>query len=119
ASAAFGRPVKITSAHFSLITGPELRLQGVSVGDVKMAGVRASAHVATLLGDKKTFSRVELEGLTLPQKALGEALLGKLGTDSLSIARIVANQIKLQGPLPLPPLDAELVLGEDGALRSA
>ncbi|OGA07321.1 MAG: hypothetical protein A3D95_06545 [Betaproteobacteria bacterium RIFCSPHIGHO2_12_FULL_69_13] len=119
AGEALGRPVRIASGRLSVITGVQLKLSGVSVGDAKIAEVRAYPAIGSLFGEKKVFGRIELEGVTLPQQALGDALFGAPKGDRFSVQRVVAKQVKLDGPLPLPPLDAELVYAETGALRSA
>ncbi len=119
AGEALGRPVRIASGRLSVITGVQLKLSGVSVGDAKIAEVRAYPAIGSLFGEKKAFGRIELEGVTLPQQALGDALFGAPKGDRFSVQRVVAKQVKLDGPLPLPPLDAELVYAESGALRSA
>jgi len=119
ASEAFGAPVKIASAHLSLLTGVELKLDRVAVGDgLKIGLVRASPEIGSLFGAKKAFSKVELEDVTLTQGQLGAALFGRLGGDDLRIARVVAKKLKLDGPLPLPPLDADAVISGDGTLQS-
>jgi len=120
ASEAIGRPVKIASGRMWLFTGLQLRLQGVTVGNnIKIANVTAFPTFDTLSGDKKTFTRIDLEGLALPQEALGELLFAKVKSDKFSVARVVAKQLELTGPIALPKgLEADITLDADGALRS-
>jgi hypothetical protein len=120
ASEAIGRPVKIASGRVWLFTGLQLKLQGVSVGDnVKIANVTAFPTFDTLSGDKKTFNRIDLEGLALPQEVLGELLFAKVKGDKFAVARVVAKQLELPGPIALPKgLEADIALDADGALRS-
>jgi hypothetical protein len=119
ASRALGRPVKIGSGNFSLFTGVQLKFDNVAVGDARIGRVRAFPELATVLSDRKIFSRIELEGLTIPQESVGEALFTRIGGDGFAVARVVSRDFRLDGPLPLPPLEGELVFGADGALRSA
>ena len=120
ASEAIGRPVKIASGRMWLFSGLQLKLQGVTVGDnVKIANVTAFPTFDTLSGDKKTFTRIDLEGIALPQEALSELLFAKVKSDKFSVARVVAKQLELTGAIALPKgLEADIALGADGALSS-
>ena len=120
AAEALGRPVRIAKARIWLLQGLQLRLDGVSVGEVKIARVMASPKLTALFGERRAFSRIELEGIQLPQESLGEALLARLGSERFSVERIVAKQLSLPGPLLLPAdLEADVLLDAQGALRSA
>jgi hypothetical protein len=119
ATEAFGVPVRIGGAHFSLVTGPQIKFERVSVGEgMQIALVRAHTGIGGLLSGGKAFARVELEGLTLAQENLGGLLFGALKGDELKIARISATQAKLAGSLPMPALDIDAVIGGNGALQS-
>jgi hypothetical protein len=118
ATEAIGRPVKIGSGRFSLIGGVQYKFENVSVGGVVIPTVRAFPEIGSVLGEKKVFSRIELDGMTLPQDALGELLFGKARGDNFHVERLVAKNLKLAGALPLPALEADVVL-EGGAMRSA
>jgi hypothetical protein len=120
ASEAIGRPVKIASGRMWLFTGLQLKLQGVSVGDnVKIANVTAFPTLDALSGDKKTFTRIDLDGVALPQEALAKALFAKVKGDKFTVARVVVKQLELTGPVPLPKgLEADIALDADGALRT-
>ena len=119
ASDALRRPVTIRSANLSLITGLQVKLHDVTVGGAKVGEVRAYPELDALTGPRKSFSRIEIEGLKLEQDALGEALFARVKTDTFSVGRIVLRKLELTGPLALPkPLDAELVLDAEGALRA-
>ncbi|MEA3195434.1 MAG: hypothetical protein QOD26_3767, partial [Betaproteobacteria bacterium] len=121
ASEAFGRPVKIGEARISLITGLQLKFKDIRLGDeVRIASGAGVPEFEALRGERKVFSRIDLEGVELPQEAIGEALLAKVKGDNFAVGRVVVHGLKLTGPAPLPgPLEADLVYGEDGALRSA
>jgi len=119
ASEAMGVPVKIASARLSVLTGVEARFEGVSVGDsVKIKLVRGFPEIGSLFGAKKSFSRIELEGVALSQAQLAEAVLGKIGGENFRVGRVIIKQAKFDGPLTLPPLDVEATVSGDGSLQS-
>jgi hypothetical protein len=119
ASEAMGVPVKIGSARLSVITGIEARFEGVSIGEtVKIRTVRGYPEVGSLFGGKKSFSRIELEGVSLSQSQLADAVLGKVSGENFRVARIMIKQAKLDGPLALPALDVDAVVSGDGSLQS-
>ena len=119
ASEAMGVPVKIGSAHLSVITGIETRFESVSVGDaVKIRTVRGSPEIGSLFGGKKSFSRIELEGMSLSQSQLADAVLGKVSGENFRVGRVVIKQAKFDGPLTLPALDVEATVSGDGSLQS-
>ena len=118
ASDAMGVPVKISSARLSALAGIEVRLEGVTVGGAKISKVRGTPEVGSLFGARKAFSKVELEGLSISQAQLGDALLGKVSGENLRVARIVVKQLTLEGPLKLPPLDVEATVAGDGTLQA-
>jgi hypothetical protein len=119
ASDALGVPVKIGSARLSVITGIEARFESVSVGDsVKIKTVRGYPDVGTLFGGRKSFSRIELEGVSLSQSQLAGAVLGKASGENFRVAHILVKQATLDGPLTLPALDVDAVVSGDGSLQS-
>lgn len=122
ASEALGRPVKIGEASLSLIGGGlQIKLKDIRLGDdVRVASGSASPEFQALRGERKNFSRIELDDVKLPQEAVGQVLFAKVKADNFSVARIVVRRLELTGPAVLPkPLEADLVYGEDGMLRSA
>jgi hypothetical protein len=120
AAEALGRPVKIGSGHYWLLTGPEIRFSDVRIGDVRIAEVAAAISPASIFGDRKEFTRVELDGLRLPQESLAEALFATVKADNLAIDRIVVKSLELPGPAVMPKsLQADAQLDAKGALRSA
>jgi hypothetical protein len=119
ASEALGRPVKIGAGRLSLFTGVRLNLDNVRIGDTaKIASVRAYPRIGSLIDEKKAFRRIELDGVTITQQSLGETLVARIKGDNFSVGRILVTQLKLEGPVPLPPLEADAVLSPEGALRS-
>ncbi|HEY5896896.1 MAG TPA: hypothetical protein VIV54_04975 [Burkholderiales bacterium] len=120
ASEALGRPVKIGSAKLWLFTGLAVRMKDVRVGDAKIAHVSAAPSVGSLFGEKKEFSRLELDGLTLPQAVLADALFAPVRADNFRVERIVVKNLELPGPATLPKaLQADVLLDAKGAMRSA
>jgi len=118
ASEALGVPVKIGSARLSAITGLELKFENVSVGDAKIRLVRGVPEIGSLFGARKSFSRMELEGVSMGQSQVADALLGKAAGTNFRVGRVVINQLSLEGPLKLPPLDVEATVSADGAMQS-
>jgi hypothetical protein len=122
ASEALGRPVKIGEANLSLLSGGlQIKMKNIRLGDdVRVASGTATPDLDALRSEKKTFSRIELEGVTLPQDAIGEALLAKVRADNFAVQRVVVKKLELTGAANLPkPLEADLVYGGDGSLKQA
>src|SRR6267143_1181701 len=117
---ALGQPVRLASGRISLVRGVHYVFKDVRIGErVRIAEVRAFPALDALFDEKKIFKRIELEGATLPQDVLGEALFAKANGENFTLGRVVATQLKLEGPLPLPPLDVDVALDTAGALRVA
>jgi hypothetical protein len=120
ASQALGRKVTIDAGRLSLFTGVRLDLSGVTVGsNAKIAEVRAYPEIGSLFGETKSFSRIELEGVSLAQEAVGEALFTRAKGPNFSVDRVIAKDLKLTGPVPLPAVEVDARLGDDGLLRTA
>jgi hypothetical protein len=118
ASAALGQPVRIREARLSLYRGVQLNLSDVTVGSARIATARAYPELGSLLGEKKAFSRIELDGVTLRQDALDESLFARAAGPDFDVERIVIKDLKLTGPLPVPALEADVRLGGDGSVRA-
>src|SRR6266513_478004 len=117
---ALGQPVTLASGRISLLRGVHYVFKDVRIGErVRIAEARAFPELDALFDEKKIFKRIELEGATLPQDALGEALFAKANGQNFRVGRVVAKQLKLEGPLPLLPLDVDVALDAAGALRVA
>src|SRR6267378_1059448 len=117
---ALGQPVRLASGRISLLRGVHYVFKDVRIGErVRIAEARAFPALDALFDEKKIFKRIELEGATLPQDVLGEALFAKANGENFTLGRVVATQLKLEGPLPLPPLDVDVALDTAGALRVA
>src|ERR1700694_112062 len=117
---AWAHPSKTPPARISLLGGVHYDLKDVRIGErVRIAEARAFPELAALFDEKKIFKRIELEGASVPQEALGEALFAKAKGENFTVGRVVAKQLKLEGPLPLPALDVDAALDDEGALRLA
>src|SRR5438445_7155445 len=115
---ALGQPVRLGSGRVSLWRGVHYEFRDVRIGErVRIAEVRAFPALDALFEEKKIFKRVELEGAALPQDVLGEALFARANGENFTLGRVLAKQLKLEGPLPLPPLDVDVALDATGMPR--
>src|SRR3989441_1282383 len=115
---ALGQPVRLGSGRVSVWRGVDYEFREVRIGErVRIAAVRAFPALDALFEEKKIFKRVELEGAALPQDVLGEALFARANGENFTLGRVVARQLKLEGPLPLPPLDVDVALDATGMPR--
>jgi hypothetical protein len=120
ASEALGRPVRIGTGRLSLFTGVRLNLEDISVGDnVRIASAHAYPRIGSLIDEQhKAFRRIELNGVTVPQQAIGAAVQAKLRGQHFSVGRVLVTDLRLAGPVPLPVFEGDVVIGPDGAVRS-
>ena len=59
-----------------------------------------------------------MDGVVLQQDALAQVLLGGMKGKRLRVARVIAKEAKLQGPLDLPVVDIDATVAHDGRLVS-
>ena len=119
ASEVMGVPVKIGSAGMSVLAGVEMKFNNVTIGDrAKIRLVRGSPELGSLFGGRKSFNRIELEGVSASQSQIADALLGKVSGANLRIGRVSIKQLSLEGPVPLPPLDVEAEVGANGGFQT-
>jgi len=117
---ALGQPVRLGSGRVSLWRGVHYEFKDVRIGErVRIAEVRAFPALDALFDEKKIFKRVELEGAVLPQDVLGEALFARANGENFTLGRVLAKQLRLEGPLALPPLDIDVALDATGVPRVA
>ena len=117
---ALGQPVRLGSGRVSLWRGVHYEFRDVRIGErVRIAEVRAFPALDALFDEKKIFKRVELEGAVVPQDVLGEALFARANGENFTLGRVLAKQLKLEGPLALPPLDIDVALDATGVPRAA
>lgn len=120
ASDALGQPVKIGSANLSLIGGLQVKFRNVSFGDTKIAEMRGFPEFDALLGPKKTFSRIEIDGAKVDQALIGPALFAKVRAENFAVGRVVAKNLELSGPLAMPKsLELDVAYDEAGMVRTA
>ena len=120
ASEALGQRVRIGSASLSLIGGLQLKLHNVSIGETRIPEMRAFPEFDALLGPRKSFSRIEIEGAKLPQELIGAALFTRVGSENFSVSRVVAKNIELVGPLTMPKgLELDAAYNANGLVRAA
>ncbi len=121
ATDALGRPVKIGSARLSLFTGLQLKFTDVSLGDgVRIPRVRAFPELDAVLGPRKAFSRIEVEGMKLDPGIVGQALFARVKADNFSVSRVVLKNVEFTGPLALPKgLELDAAYDANGMVRAA
>ena len=121
ATEALARPVKIGAANLWLFAGlPQVRFKDVRIGDARITQINATGMPGGLLGEKKDFSNIEVDGFSLPQPAIADAIFAKVRADNFSVSRITIKNLELPGPATLPKnLEAEIAFNANGALRAA
>src|SRR5262245_60215908 len=103
ASEALGKPVKVGEMNFSLVTGLALKLKDVRIGDnLRIASVTAVPEFGALSGERKAFTRIELDNVKLTQEAAGDVLFARVKADNFSVERVVVHKLELVGAVPLP-----------------
>src|SRR5690348_7110846 len=121
AEAWLDQPVKIGSVNLTLLPLPRLKFGKVVIGrdpQLKIAQVKASPEIASLLEDRISLRSLELDNATVPREFL-PALLQDRGRKPPGIQRITAKGLKIDVPeLGLPPLNLDASLAPDGALQS-
>ncbi|HET7199831.1 MAG TPA: AsmA-like C-terminal region-containing protein, partial [Burkholderiales bacterium] len=121
AQAWLDQPVKIGSVNLTLLPLPRLKFGRVAIGrdpQMKIAEVKASPEIASLLEDRISLRSLELDNATVPREFL-PALLQDRGRKPPGVQRITAKGLKIDVPeLGLPPLDLDASLAADGALQS-
>jgi hypothetical protein len=119
-SEATGQPVRIGSAHWWLITGPQLRLERVRIAEnVRVGVVRAFPDLLSLLSGELAYNRIELEQAVIPGQQLAGTLFGAAKGATLKGVRILAHAATIEGSVKLPALDADIVIGADGKVSTA
>jgi len=122
AQAWLGQPVRIGSVNLTLLPLPRLKFEKVVIGrepQMRIAVVKASPELASLMEDRILLRSLELENATLPREFLAALLQEKGGQRALGVERVTAKGLKIDAPeLNLPPLDLEAALSPDGALAS-
>jgi len=122
AQAWLGEPVKIGTFNLTLLPVPRLKFEKVVIGkepQVRVAVIRATPQIGSMLAEKKALKRLELENVTFPREYLSALLRGKGKGESLGLDHIAAKGVKLDIPeLNLPALELDASFSPDGALKS-
>src|SRR5438034_4367417 len=122
AQAWLGEPVKIGTVNLTLLPLPQLKLEKVVIGKehpMRVAVIKATPVVTSLLGDRISLKSFELEGATFPREFLSALLQNKGRRASFGVQRIVAKGLKIDIPeLNLPALEVDARLSADGALQA-
>src|SRR6266571_1287351 len=122
AQAWLGEPVKIGAFTLALLPVPRLKFEKVVIGkepQIRVATIRATPQIGSVLAEKKTFKRLELENVAFPRRYLSVLLLGRGKGESLGVERLTAKGLKLDIPgLNLPALELDASFSPDGALKS-
>jgi len=116
------QPLQILCTEFIQDVETKLiaRFKEVRVGGARIALVKASGSPFSIFGDSKDFSTIEVDGLSLPQEAIADALFATLRANNFSVERLVIKNLELPGPATLPKgLTAEVLLNARGAMSSA
>jgi hypothetical protein len=116
-----GEPVKIGTFNLTLLPLPRLKFEKVVIGkepQMRVATIRATPQIGSVLAEKKAFKRLELENATFPREYLA-ALLGTGKGEAFAVERLTAKGLKLDIPgLNLPALELDASFSPDGALKS-
>src|SRR6266700_5848254 len=122
AQAWLGEPVKIGAFNLTLLPVPRLKFEKVVIGkepQIRVATIRATPQIGSVLAEKKTFKRLELENVAFPRQYLSVLLLGRGKGESRGVERVTAKGLKLDIPgLNLPALELDASFSPDGALKS-
>src|SRR2546428_5253180 len=117
-----GEPVEIGTFTLTLLPTPQLKFAKVVIGkepQIRVATIRATPPIGSMLAGKKTLRRLELENVTFPREYLSALLRGKGRGESLGIEHLTAKGLKLDIPeLNLPALELDASFSSDGALKS-
>jgi hypothetical protein len=122
ATARFGTPVKIGSAHLSLLPMPALRFERVSIGpasEVKIATVASRPGAAAIFDRQNALKTLELDGVQIPASWVGAGIWGKGRGNASPIEHLIARGVRIEAPgLELPALIVDAKLDSGGALQS-
>ena len=122
AQAWLGEPVEIGTFSLTLLPIPQLKFGKVVIGkepQIRVATIRATPQIGSMLAGKKALRRLELENVTFPREYLSALLRGKGRGESLGIEHLTAKGLKLDIPeLNLPALELDASFSPDGALKS-
>jgi hypothetical protein len=116
-----GQPVRIGAVYVALVPSPHLRFERIVIGkdpQLRIPMARAPFGLASLLDERKTVRRIDIEGGTLPQAFL-PALLSSGGGRFVGVERVTGKGIKLDIPgFTVPDVDVDAVLDTRGGVTN-
>ncbi|MCC7549318.1 MAG: hypothetical protein IT532_16290 [Burkholderiales bacterium] len=121
-SVALGQPVRIGRLYVTLLPRAQLLAEDVEFvrGGLTVARMRAHPIVASLLRERIVVRQLQLEGIRMDSTSLASLLRRKPAPEP---ARLVVQAIRVDdatliaGPVVLPDIDADILLGPDGRPR--
>ena len=117
-----GQPVKIGSAHLSLLPQPHWRLDDVAVGggrQIRIPTLRMIAGIGSLFSDKPAFTAIELESPRTDAEGVAWLLFGKPDALGLANLHVDARNVAVESEhLSLPTFDVDTDVGADGRWRT-
>jgi hypothetical protein len=122
AQAWLGEPVRIGTFNLVLLPMPRLKFEKVVIGkepQIRVATIRATPEIGSVLAERKAFKSLELENVTFPREYLPALLPGKSKGGSLGVEHLTAKGVKLDIPeLNLPAFELDASFSPDGALKT-
>jgi len=116
------QPVKIGGVSWSLFPRPQLKFEKVTIGrdpQVRVAAIRATPEVLSLLAERKVLRALDLENATFPREFLPALLIERGKGRPLGVERITAKGLKLDLPeLKLATVDLDATFAADGSLKT-
>lgn len=121
-SQALGRPVRIGGMHFALLPRPGLVIEGLADADGQwqVGRIQAVPVVHSLWGDGLVIDRLDIRDLRASLEAIGALLRHQpAGGRAVTIRSVRLDDATLQaGSMTFADIDADILLGADGRLRS-
>jgi AsmA-like protein len=117
-----GQPVRIGAVYIQLVPSPHLRFERVTIGkdpQMRVPVARAAFALSSILDDRKTLRRIDIEGATVPPAFLAGLLSSGGSGRSPGVDRVAGKAIKLDLPgLPMPDVDVDARLDSRGGVTT-
>jgi len=121
-SEALGCPVRIGKMRFALLPRPGLVIEDLTDADGQwqVGRIQAVPVVRSLWGERLVIDRLDIRDLRASLEAIGALLRHKPAGGPAATIRSVRldDAILRAGSMALPDIDADILLGADGRLRS-
>lgn len=127
-SARLNEPVSIKSIKFAVLPLPHLTLGGITVGTteyIKLGKVRVSPDLLSMLQTTRVIRNIEIDALTLTQKAIDKIPAWSARSDTNEPAQVRVENIRLDGAMlkldktDIGPLDVRLRFNGAGEPETA